>query len=416
MPSSSYYSPSLTSKSSPDQASWGLATKLAELGRDPWGHAGYVNMPTYRGSTILFPDLATLDGRKPAPLRYGLHSSPLHEAMKQTLCELEGGAGCILVSSGLEAVTLPLLALLQQGDRLLVTDGAYDPTLDFAEHFLPRLGIQTQRYDPTDTAALQKILETHSDCKALLIESPSSQTFELTDIPAVVALAKKHDVTTIADNSWGAGIAIRPLEMGVDIVVQSGTKYVCGHSDTLMGFCVANDEKILRQLGQARAFIGIYNAPDEIALCLRGVRSLPVRYEAHRTAALRVCDFLQEQREVSEILHPALASHPQRALWQRDYASSCGLFSFMMEKKGEGKEAREILARFTDELRLFGMGYSWGGFKSLILPAEVQGLNRQLLPDVPNDRWLLRVHVGLEDTADLVQDLDDAFRRYRSAA
>ena len=416
MPSSSYYSPSsLSSPSSSASKSWGLATKLADLGRDPWNHAGYVNMPIYRGSTILFPDLATLDGKKPAPLRYGLHSSPQHEALKETLTELEGGTGCVLVSSGLEAVTLPLLALLQQGERILITDGAYEPTLDFAENFLPKLGIKAQRYDPTDLAALEKILATQRDCKVILIESPSSHTFELTDIPALVACAKKHDIVTIADNSWGAGIALRPLDLGVDIVVQSGTKYVCGHSDALMGFCVAKEESFLQKLSQARAFLGLYNAPDDVALCLRGVRSLPVRYEAHRTAALRVCDFLQEQPEVSAILHPALASHPQHALWQRDCAGSCGLFSFLMEKRGEGGSARDLLARFTDELRLFGMGYSWGGYKSLILPAEVRGLGRQFLPDVPNDQWLLRVHVGLEDTADLVRDLDDAFRRYRAA-
>ena len=420
MPSSSYYSPpssTLFPPSSPASASWGLATKLAHLGRDSARYAGFVNMPIYRGSTILFPDLATLDGRKPAPLRYGLHSSPQHEALKQTLCELEGGTGCVLVSSGLEAVTVPMLALLRQGDRILITDGAYEPTLDFAENFLSKLGIKAQRYDPTDNAGLQKILETNSDCKAILIESPSSHTFELTDIPALVAIAKKHDVVTIADNTWGAGIAIRPLDMGVDVVVQSGTKYVCGHSDAMLGFCVAKEEVLVQQLAQARAFLGIYNAPDEIALCLRGMRSLPVRYEAHRLAALRICDFLQEQPEVSEILHPALASHPQHALWQRDCAGSCGLFSFLMKKKdnGKGDQARDLLAHFTDELQFFGMGYSWGGYESLILPAEVRGLGRKLLPDIPNDQWLLRVHVGLEDTADLVRDLDDAFRRYRAA-
>ena len=407
--------PSSSSKESHKESALNLATKLTHLGRDAASHAGFVNIPTYHGSTILFPDLATLDGKKPVLARYGRHTSPLVEALKQTLIELEGGTGCVLTSAGLEAVTLPMLALLRQGDRVLVSDGAYAPTLAFAESYLPKFGIKAQRYDPTDNAALQKILETNGDCKALFIESPSTHTFELTDIPALVALAKKHDVTTIADNTWGAGIAMRPLEMGVDIVVQSGTKYVCGHSDAMLGFCVAKEEAFVQKLEATRSFLGIYNAPDDVALCLRGVRSLPVRYEAHRTAALRVCDFLQEQAEVSHILHPALTTHPQHALWQRDCTGSCGLFSFLMKRKGEGEQARDLLARFTDGLRFFGMGYSWGGFESLILPAVTKGLGRQCLPDIPSDQWLLRVHVGLEDTADLVRDLDDAFRRYRAA-
>lgn len=394
---------------------WSLTTKLADGGRDPFAHAGFVNIPCYRGSTIQFADLDTLDGKKPVSVRYGLQTTPLLDALKEMLTALEGGEGelakgCVLVSSGLEAVTLPMLALLDAGDHLLVTDGAYTPTHNFVERMLPRFGISHERYDPTDLPRLEEMIKANKRSKMIWAESPSSQTFEMTDLPALSQIAKRHGLISVADNSWGGGIAMRPLELGIDISVQSATKYVSGHSDTLMGFCVANSKELVDKMEDARSLIGIYNASEDASMCLRGLRTLNLRYHEHGRAGLTVCDFLAQQPEVRKILHPAHPSHPQHKIWQRDCHTTCGLFSILIEKK-----SRAALASFIDGLELFGLGYSWGGYKSLLDISLPQGFGRRCLADVPEDCWLIRFHIGLENCQDLINDLRAGFERYRAA-
>lgn len=410
------YNVDIKAPASTKKKQWRLATEMADSGRAPFTHAGFVNIPSYRGSTIQFADLATLDGEKPVSTRYGLQTTPLLDALREVLTTLEGGEqqlakGCVLVSSGLEAVTLPMLALLNSGDHLLVTDGAYTPTHKFVERMLPRFGITSERYDPTDLGKLEKLVEGNERCKMIWSESPSSQTFEMTDLPGLAKIAKKHGVLTAADNSWGGGIAMRPLELGIDISVQSATKYVCGHSDSMMGFCVANSDELVNKMEDARALIGIYNAAEDVSMSLRGLRTLALRYQAHGAAGLTICDFLAQQPEVRTILHPAHPSHPQHAIWQRDCHGTCGLFSVLIEKK-----SRAALASFIDGLQLFGLGYSWGGYKSLLDISLPQGFGRKCLADVPHDRWLIRFHIGLEDCQDLIEDLRAGFARYRQAA
>ncbi|TCO80354.1 cystathionine beta-lyase [Plasticicumulans lactativorans] len=369
----------------------------------PEGH-GLVNPPVARASTILFPSLDALEGRTPVRMTYGRHGTATHAALAEALTALEGGAGTLLVPSGLAACALALQALVRAGDHVLVADSVYAPTRVFCNEVLARFGVETTYYDPLIGAGIAGLLRPNT--RLVFCESPGSQTFEVQDLPAIVAAAHAAGARVAVDNTWGAGYWHKPLALGADVSIQAVTKYIGGHSDLLMGALICNEAT----LGPLRAQLrwqGNNVSADDAALALRGLRTLGVRLRQHQAGGLAVAQWLRAQPQVARVLHPALPDDPGHALWRRDFSGACGLFGVELRRRH-----RAGLAALLEGLELFGMGYSWGGFESLIVPAHPLRSVR---------RWegagtLLRLHVGLEDPADLIADLAAGLARFDAAA
>lgn len=365
-------------------------------------------MPVWHASTILYPTLA--DFRRPAAgkIKYGRKGTPTSRALLEAVWMLESGGkhkggGVVLTPSGLAAVTLAILACVERGDHILVSDGVYEPTRMFCDGILAGLGVETDYYPPTDLAALAAGIKPNS--KLIFTESPSSQSFEIQDIPAIAELAHKAGALVLMDNSWATPLFCRPLDLGADISIQALTKYPGGHADLLLGTAAARDEAVYARLRKLCTLIGIWTGPDDMAMALRGMRSLEVRLARHQENALALAQFLAQRAEVARVIHPALPSHPQHALWQRDFTGATGLFAVQLKPEfGE-----QQLAAMLDNMRYFAMGYSWGGYESLIIPVEpVRGF-AYLGGDAEGQ--LLRIHAGLEDKHDLIADLQDGLAR-----
>lgn len=384
-----------------DSQNVAIGTRLAHGGRDPRRQYGFVNPPVYHGSTVTFPDLDTML-RGAQPYHYGRRGSPTIDALASLLAELDGAAGAVLLPSGLAAITTALLSVVGAGDHLLMTDSCYQPGRHFCETVLRRMGVETTYYDPGVGAGIEALVRPAT--KAILLESPGSQTFEMQDVPAIVAVAKRHGIRTIADNTWATPLFFRPLDLGVDIALMAGTKYVVGHSDAMFGSIAANAQSF-PLVKQAHGALGLCVGPDDINLALRGLRTMQVRLERHQASALRLARWLETRPEVARVIHPALESHPGHAIWKRDFTGSSGLFSFVTRPS-----SMKAVAAMLDGLALFGLGYSWGGFESLAIWADPR--KSRTATEWSEPGHLIRLHVGLEDPADLQADLAAGLDRF----
>jgi cystathionine beta-lyase len=381
-----------------------IATEVAHVGRDPRRFLGAVNTPVFRASTILFDTMAELEqatrGELPG-VTYGLHGLPTVSDLAAALARLEGGHAALVVPSGLTATTFPLLALTKPGDHVLVTDSVYGPTRRFCDNHLRRLGIAVDYYDPLAGAAIADAFRANTTL--VFTESPGSLTFEVQDIPAIAQVAHAHGARVILDNTWATPIGFAPFEHGVDVSVQAVTKYVGGHSDVLLGAVIAN-QATFPALHRLWTDMGIAASPDDCYLGLRGLRTLAVRLARHAQSAMSVATWLAARPEVRRVLYPPLPADPGHALWQRDFRGASGLFGVVLEPVDSA-----AVARMLDGMRLFGMGWSWGGFESLIIPTWPERARTVTTwnPGGPT----LRLAVGLEDPQDLIDDLHDGLAR-----
>lgn len=374
-------------------------TLLAHAGRDPFAHDGAVNVPVYHASTILFPTLAALDAKATARVRYGRRGTPTSFALEEAVSALEGAEGTVLTPSGVMAITLVLLAHARPGGHFLIPDNAYGPVRHACNEIMIPMGVAVSFYDPR--AGIADLIR--PETALIWLEAPGSQTFEMPDIAAIVAAAQAAGVPTALDNTWSGGLFLKPLSMGVDFSVQAGTKYLSGHSDVMSGTiaCGAGRHERMRAFAQR---MGACIGPDDAYLLLRGMRTLAVRLRQHHASGLRIAQWLEGRPEVLRVMHPGLPSDPGHALWSRDFSGASGLFGFVMRSV-----ERPTLARMLDGMKLFGMGASWGGFESLLIPVDPTAV-RTATTWAPGGQ-VMRIHVGLEDPEDLIADLEAGFGR-----
>lgn len=387
-----------------DRRRYRPATSVAHLGRDPRRFLGAVNTPVFRASTILFQTTAELEQATRgefAGLAYGLHGLPTITDLSHALAALEGGDAALVVPSGLAATTLPLLALTNPGDHVLVADAVYGPTRRFCDNHLRRLGVDVTYYDPLLGAAIAR--EFRPRTAVVFTESPGSLTFEVQDIPAIATAAHAHGARVVLDNTWATPLGFRAFDHGVDVSVHAATKYIGGHSDVLLGAIVARRE-MFPALARLWTDMGIAPSTDDCFLALRGLRTLAVRLERHATSAMEIAQWLSKRPEVREVLYPALPGDRGHAIWKRDFIGASGLFGVVLQPVDATR-----IARMLDGMRLFGLGFSWGGFESLIIPTWPERARTATTwnPGGPT----LRLAIGLEDPRDLIDDLDEGFRR-----
>jgi cysteine-S-conjugate beta-lyase len=381
------------------------ATRLVHAGRDPGAQHGFVNTPIYRGSTVLYPTYDAIKHRR-GRYNYGTSATPTMDALTEAWTELAGAAGTVVTPSGLAALTVALMASVSAGDHLLVTDSAYRPTRQFCDGVLARFGVSVTYYDPTIGAGIAALMRPNT--KAVLVEAPGSQSFEMQDVPAIAAVAHARDACVIMDNTWATPLLFPPHARGVDIAVEAGTKYLSGGSDLLIGLTSA----------YARYYPAVRRTFDHFAMCagaediflaLRGLRTMALRLREHGRAGLEMARWFQARPEVLRVLHPGLPEDPGHAIWKRDFSGASGLFGVILKPAPE-----TAVAAMLDGLELFGMGFSWGGFESLVIPFDCAGYRTatQWAPGGP----ALRFHIGLEDPGDLKADLEAGFARLRAAA
>jgi cysteine-S-conjugate beta-lyase len=382
------------------------ATDVAHLGRDPRQQLGAVNTPIYRASTILFETIADFEaaerGEYPG-ITYGLHGLPTVRDLQAAIAALEGGYAALAVPSGLAAITLALLGMTKPGDHLLVTDAVYGPTRRFCDQQLRRLGVEVSYYDPLLGAGIER--EFRPNTRLVFTESPGSLTFEVQDVPAIAAAAHRRGALVLLDNTWATPLGFPALARGVDISLHAGTKYLGGHSDVLMGLIVCS-EAMYPDLHKLWTDMGVAASTDDCYLALRGLRTLAVRLERHTQSALAIARWLREQPEVAEVIFPALPGSRGHELWRRDFTGACGLFGVILKPFPKAR-----VDAMLDGMCLFRMGFSWGGFESLIIPANVARAKRTL-PWQSGGPYL-RLHVGLEAVEDLIADLADGLARLR---
>jgi cystathionine beta-lyase len=388
-----------------------LATALVHAGRKKRYTLGSVNPVVQRASSLVFE---TLEDKKHATLHrakgelfYGRRGTLTHFALQDAMTELEGGAGCYLYPCGAAAVTNSILSFVKNGDHVLMTGAAYEPTQDFCNVVLKKLGVSTTFYDPMLGDKIADLVQPNT--KVLFLEAPSSLTMEVTDIPAIVS-AVRHinpEIVIMIDNTWAAGVLFKALEHGIDISIQAGTKYLVGHSDVMIGTAVAN-ARCWDQLREHSYLMGQMVDADSAYTTARGLRTLNIRLKQHEESSIKVAQWLAQQPEVKAVYHPALPSCPGNAFFKRDFTGSSGLFSFELKQK----LTQQQLEAFMNHFELFTMAYSWGGFESLILynqPEEVA----KIRPNIPRklEGTLIRIHIGLEDVDDLIEDLRAGFKR-----
>jgi cysteine-S-conjugate beta-lyase len=383
-----------------------LATRLTNAGRDPFAHHGYVNTPVYHASTLLYrsaEDYMAHRGR----YQYGRRGTPTSEALQTALADIEGPPceAVALLPSGLAAISAALLSVVRSGDHVLVTDSAYGPTRKFCNTILPRYGVATTYYDPGAGADIAALMQPNT--RAVFVESPGSLSFEIQDVPAIAAAAHARDAMVLMDNTWASPIYFRALEKGVDLSIQSGTKYIGGHSDIMLGTVAAN-RAASKRLNETVYDMGLCVGPDDMFLGLRGLRTMGVRLAHHFAAGMKVARWLEARPEVLRVLHPALENHPGHAIWKRDFTGACGLFSVVFKPAPTA-----AVHAFLDQLALFGIGASWGGFESLAIPFDCTAVRTAT-------RWspggpTVRLHIGLEDVSDLIADLERGFAAFEAA-
>lgn len=388
-----------------DRGRFGADTRLVLAGRDPSAQHGFVNTPIYRGSTVLYPTYDDIKHRR-GRYNYGTSGTPTMDALSEAWTEIAGAAGTVLTPSGLSGLTVALTSVVSAGDHLLVTDSAYRPTRIFCDGVLKRFGVAVEYYDPLVGAAIAGLMR--DDTKAVLVEAPGSQTFEMQDVPAIAEAMHARGGAVVMDNTWATPLLFPPHARGVDIAVEAGTKYLSGGSDLLLGLVSANARwypAVKRTFEQFAPCAG----PEDIFLGLRGLRTMGLRLREHGARGLAMAEWLRSRPEVLKVLHPALPDDPGHAIWARDFLGASGLFSVVLRPVPEA-----ALAALLDGLELFGMGFSWGGFESLVIPFDPT-LYRTATRWQPGGPCL-RFHIGLEDTADLKADLEAGFERLRAAS
>jgi cystathionine beta-lyase len=389
---------------SSDLGRFGERTRLVHAGRDPWDQHGFVNTPVYRGSTVLFPTMDALLHRRGRYV-YGTTGTPTTEALERAWTDLTGAAGTVLTPSGLSAVSLALMSSLKSGDHLLVSDSVYRPTRIFCDTVLKRFGVETTYYDPLIGAGIEGLFKPNT--AAVFTEAPGSQSMDMQDVPAIAEVAHARGAVVLMDNTWATPLFFPPHERGVDLAIEAGTKYLSGGSDLLLGLISAN-ERCWRRLRQTFDALTVCAGPEDVFLALRGLRSLSLRLKEHERQALDMARWLATRPEVEQVLHPALDTYPGHHIWRRDFLGSTGLFSVVLKPAPD-----EAVAAMLDGLELFGMGFSWGGFESLVIPFDCAAYRTatEWRPRGP----ALRFHIGFEDLDDLKSDLDAGFARLRNA-
>jgi cysteine-S-conjugate beta-lyase len=378
-----------------------IETALVTAGRDTKAQKGFVNPPVVHGSTVLYPTAEDLHAHR-GEFRYGRYGTPTTKALQEALMALEGPqcAGVGIAPSGLSAITTALLAVLKSGDHLLVCDNVYRPTRNFCDGFLSRYGVETTYFDPLVGSNIGQLFKPNT--KAVLVEAPGSQSFEIPDIPAIASVARSHGALVIDDNTWATPLFHRSLEQGVDISIQAATKYIGGHSDIMFGTISAN-AKAWPIVSEAIRLLGVCAGPDDVFLAIRGLRTLAVRLAQHYRSGLEMARWLAGRSEVARVLHPALESDPGHSIWKRDFTGASGLFSVVLKPAPQ-----TAVDAMLNSLKLFGMGYSWGGFESLIIPFDCSSYRTatKWSPGGPT----VRFHIGLENVEDLKADLVSGFK------
>lgn len=382
-------------------------TIATSAGRMSHEHFGTVNTPVYRTSTILHTNLASLKdelaGGTQKRFTYGLLGTPTTTSFEEAVAELEGAKRTVVVPSGLNAITTAIQSVVSAGDHVLMTDNAYGPTRRFCNGALKRMGVETTYYDPLIGAGIEQLVKPNTT--VVFCESPGSLTFEMQDIPAIAQVAHAHGAAVLMDNTWATPVYFKALAHGVDLSIQAVTKYIGGHSDVVMGTISAN-ETYAKRLETYVHDLGLSAGGDDCFLALRGLRTLPVRLARHWSNGLILARWLAERPEVSRVLHPALESDPGHAIWKRDFTGACGLFGVILKSVSP-----QALAAMIDGLQHFGIGYSWGGYESLVIPAEFVRTARPFKAEGP----MIRIHAGLEDAGDLLADLEAGFERMKTA-
>jgi cystathionine beta-lyase len=383
---------------------WSDETRLVTLGRNPKAQHGFVNPPVYRGSTVLFASCeAFLQGDQ--EYTYGRRGTPTVRALETAIASLDGGSRSWVAPSGLAAVTAVLLAFTQAGDHILISDSAYQPTRRVADRLLGRFGVSVTYYDPLIGGGIAGLITEKT--RLVIAESPGSQSFEIQDIPAITAACRARGVWLAVDNTWATPLLCKPLALGADVSYISGTKYIVGHADAMLGLITAT-ERAAPHIQRTHEDLGLCAGPEDCYLALRGLRTLGIRLERHGASALALAQWLEARPEVARVLHPALPNHPGHDLWRRDFTGAAGLFSIILHPA-----SKTAVAAMLDSLALFGMGYSWGGYESLIIPFDATSYRSATRwePEGP----ALRIHAGLENVEDLQRDLAAGFARLNDA-
>jgi cystathionine beta-lyase len=379
-------------------------TRLVHAGREPFEQHGFVNTPIYRGSTVLYPTTDDLLHRR-GRYSYGTKGTPTTNSLETAWTELTGAAGTVLAPSGLAAVTVALMSCLKAGDHLLMTDSVYLPTRQFCNGILKNFGVETTYYDPQVGAGIEALMRPNTT--AVFTEAPGSQSLEMQDIPAIAEVAHRHGAVVLMDNTWATPLLFPPHERGVDLAIEAGTKYLSGGSDLLLGMVSAN-ERYFKRLRETYDSFAMCPGPEDVFMGLRGLRTMALRLREHGNQALEMARWLDDRPEVARVLHPAMETYPGHEIWKRDFKGSSGLFSIVLRPCSD-----RALAAMLDGLSLFGMGYSWGGFESLVIPFNC-ATYRTATKWEPGGH-ALRFHIGLEDLDDLKRDLDAGFARLREA-
>ncbi len=389
------------------------ATQALHAGRDPDANHGVVNPPVYHCSTVIFKTVdELLDTRKDRAsgafvgFTYGREGTVTTRAFEDAVTLLEGGYRAVTTSCGLGAICASLTAFLSAGDHLLIVDSLYGPARDFCETFLRRFGVEITYYTPDIGAGIEALFQPNT--KVVYLESPGSLTFEITDVPAITRLCRARGITTIMDNTWASPVCFKPLSHGVDVSINAATKYISGHSDLMLGIAVCTEDAFIPVKKTASAS-GYCAGPDDVYMALLGLRTLPLRMKQHQESALKVATWLQGRPEVARVMYPALPGDPSHALWKRDFTGASGLFGVVFNACTDTQ-----FAAMLDHMELFRLGYSWGGYESLCVPTYPATLRSAKAWEAPGPS--LRLHVGLEDTDDLIADLEKGFARLRAAA
>ena len=386
-------------------------TKLVTAGRDPENNLGIVNPPVYHASTVLYPTVAALDASRARREKgergvyYGRAGTPTTFSLEDMVCAVEGGHRCMVYPSGLAAIVASLMSFVEAGDHILMVDSVYGPTRRFCNTLAKRINVDSTFYDPAIGAGIAELIQDNT--KVVYVEAPGSQTFGMQDIPAIAEAAHARGCTVLMDNTWASPLYCKPFTLGVDVSIQAGTKYIVGHSDVMIGTACAN-EASWPELEVTSRMLGHTAGPDDVYLAQRGMRTLSVRLKQHWENGLKVAEWLKGQDVVECVMHPALPDDPGHELWKRDFLGASGLFGTTLKPC-----PRAALGALIDDLELFGMGASWGGYESLVLPQDPNA-SRSVTP-WPYEGPCLRFHIGLEDPDDLIADLDAGFKRLNAA-
>ncbi len=380
-------------------------TEVVELGRNPAEQFGFVNTPVYRGSTVLFPTMESLEALDQQYV-YGRRGTPTQQALQDAICALEGGSLTLLTPSGLSAITASLLAFTKTGAHVLVSDSVYGPTRRFCDNVLTQFGVETTYYDPLIGGDIAQLMR--AETTAVFTESPGSLTFEVQDLPAIGEAAHANGAVVILDNTWATPLYFKPFSHGVDVSIQSATKYIGGHADALLGTITAVGSAA-EQVHACHGDLGLCPGSEDVFLSLRGLRTLGARLERHARSALELAHWLKGREEVIDIIYPALEGDAGHAIWSRDFSGAPGLFSIVLKPV-----PKKALAAMLDGLEVFGMGYSWGGYESLILPFDAAPVRSATT--WATEGPALRLHVGLEDIRDMQQDLHLGFERMAASS